>query len=255
MPKFFVCSDIHSHFRLFIRALGRAGYDPENTNHWLVVCGDVFDRGPHSYDLLKYLMKLKRKILIRGNHEDLLEECCVREYAYSHDKSNGTVKTIKDIGGANRGNSFDECCQITWNKTAGYRDLLVNYFETQNYIFVHGWIPCEVNHVGPSWYSQTRYAYMPDWRECNEVEWEAARWTNGIKSAIEGIVEPGKTIVCGHWHCSLGHAYDSNGTISEFGDDAIWDPWYHEGCIAIDRCTAHTGECNVLVIEDEFLKE
>ena len=80
-------------------------------------------------------------------------------------------------------------------------------------------------------------------------------WINGINRALDGIVELNKTIVCGHWHDSYGHFVDSKGKISEFGNDAIWEPWYHEGCIAIDRCTAHTGEVNVLVLEDEFIEE
>ena len=43
--------------------------------------------------------------------------------------------------------------------------------------------------------------------------------------------------------------------ISEFDEDAIWDPYYSDGGIAIDACTAHPGKVNVLVIEDEFLEE
>jgi hypothetical protein len=41
--------------------------------------------------------------------------------------------------------------------------------------------------------------------------------------------------------------------ITEFEDDAIWEPYYAEGIIAIDRCTAYTGEVNVIVLEDELL--
>ena len=138
MPKFFVVSDIHSFYTPLKKALDEKGFDPNNEDHWLVVCGDAFDRGPESEEVLHFLMQLERKILIRGNHEDLLEECCMREFAYSHDNSNGTRKTIQDIGGMGYGRPFDECCQITLNKTQAYRDQLVNYFETQNYIFVHG---------------------------------------------------------------------------------------------------------------------
>jgi hypothetical protein len=43
--------------------------------------------------------------------------------------------------------------------------------------------------------------------------------------------------------------------ISEFEEDAIWDPYYANGIIAIDGCTAHTGKVNVLVLEDEFIDE
>jgi predicted phosphodiesterase len=262
MPKFFVVSDVHSFYAPLKKALDEAGFDPNNENHWLVTCGDNFDRGPESEEVLHFLMQLERKILIRGNHDDLLEECCMREFPFRHDASNRTKKTIEDIGGAGYGRPFDECCRITWNKTQAYRDQLVNYFETKNYIFVHGWIPCEVYYHGEGedrqWYqSKKTYEYKPDWRECNDVEWESARWINGIKRAYEGIIEPGKTIICGHWHCSYGHMLDSIKTdswISEFEKDAIWSPWYHEGCIAIDRCTAHTGKVNVLVLEHEFLE-
>ena len=259
MPKFFVVSDIHSFYTPLTKALDASGFDSNNKEHWLVVCGDAFDRGDESLDVLYFLMTLERKILIRGNHEDLLEECCKRGYWHSHDKSNGTVKTICDIGGAGYGFTFDECCRHTLNKTEVYRSSLLDYFETQHYIFVHGWIPCEKMTGGPNkpwWQMKKTFEYDPSWRECNDVEWESARWTNGIARASDGVIEPNKTIVCGHWHCSYGHALDSmkaDKLVSEFEDDAIWEPWYHDGCIAIDRCTAHTGEVNVLVIEDEFL--
>lgn len=259
MPKFFVVSDIHSFYTPLKKELDDKGFDPNNEDHWLVVCGDAFDRGSESVEVLYFLMNLERKILIRGNHDDLLEECCVRGFPEWHDMSNGTKKTIDDIGGAGCGMPFDECCYITYHKTAGYRIELVDYFETKNYIFVHGWIPCECYGEGydpnKPWHQYKKtFKYKPDWREANDVEWESARWINGIARAQDGIIEPDKTIVCGHWHCSLGYSYDSNGEISEFGEDAIWEPWYHEGCIAIDRCTAHTKEVNVLVLEDEFLE-
>ena len=259
MAKFFVVSDIHSFYTPLKKALDNSGFDPNNEDHWLVVCGDAFDRGDESWAVLPFLMSLERKILVRGNHDDLLEECCKRGFPHWHDALNGTKKTIDDLGGAGYGMPFDECCYITYNKTAGYRSALVDYFETKNYIFVHGWIPCECYGEGydpnKPWHQYNKtFKYKPDWRECNDVEWESARWINGIERAQDGIIELGKTIVCGHWHCSLGHSYDSKGEISEFGSDAIWEPWYHEGCIAIDRCTAHTGEVNVLVLEDEFLE-
>lgn len=257
--KLFVVSDIHSAYTPLKKALDEKGFNPNDENHWLIVCGDAFDRMDESEEVLHFLMSLERKVLVKGNHDILLEECCLREYPERHDGSNGTKKTIQDIGGAGLGRPFDECCRITLNKTQAYRDSLVNYFETKNYIFVHGWIPCEVYYEGKAdkpWYQHNkRFVYKPDWRECNDVEWETAMWINGINRALDGIVEPNKTIVCGHWHCSYGHFVDSKGKINEFSNDAVWEPWYHEGCIAIDRCTAHTGEVNVLVLEDEFIEE
>lgn len=257
MVKLFVTSDIHSHFKIFINELKAKGFDEYNTEHWLVVSGDVFDRGDESEDLLYYLMSLKRVIIVKGNHDILLEECCKRGFPYSHDYSNGTVKTINDIGGAGEGRSFDECCIRTWNKLARYRELLVNYFETQNYIFVHSWIPCYnalQSHPADKWITLTKNEYMEDWRNANDVEWEEAMWGNPFKKYFEGLNKTGKTIVFGHWHCSTGHRMDGK-CKTEFEEDAIWEPFYGTNIIGIDRCTAYTGKCNVIVIEDEFLEE
>ena len=144
--KFFVVSDIHGFYDEFIDALNKAGFDKNNKNHWLVSCGDEFDRGEKSVKVMNFLMNLERKILIRGNHMQLLEELCLRGFPYSYDKSNGTVRTIKDISGKQSVYDFQDACEITYNKLSRYRELLVNYFETKNYIFVHSWIV--VNKVG-----------------------------------------------------------------------------------------------------------
>lgn len=244
MPKFFVVSDIHSFYTPLKKALDEKGFDPKNENHWLVVCGDCFDRGHESVEMLRFLMTLERKIIVKGNHDILLEDCCAREFFYSYDISNGTVRTINDLGGAGYGRTFDECCQVTWNKTARYRELLVNYFETQNYIFVHSWIPT-ISQRGMC------QGYDESWREANFQRWDDAMWGNPFKMAEIEMNQTGKTIIFGHWHCSTGWA-KSEGR-SEFGDDAKFDPYYGDGFIAIDACTAHSGQVNVLVLEDEFL--
>lgn len=254
MPKLFVVSDVHSYFTPLKKALLEKGFDPANKDHYLVVCGDLFDRGEESAELLHYIMALPRKILIRGNHEDLFEQMCQRGYPMQHDKSNGTFDTLMQL--CTSVTDFQIKCAAALEMTRPYFEELRDYFETENYIFVHGWIPCEKSrgeYTSLWWQKRESFEYDPNWRECHAVQWKSARWLNGIDRAQQGIIEPDKTIVCGHWHCSYGHFNDKLGDVSEFGEDAIWDPWYHKGCIAIDRCTAHTGEVNVLVIEDDFL--
>ena len=247
MPKLFVCSDVHSHFTQLKKALDEAGFDPNNTNHWLISCGDLFDRGSESEELFKFVMSLERKILIKGNHDTLLEECCMRGFPYSHDKSNGTAKTIWHLG---KLNSFEECCQTTWGKLGRYRELLVNYFETKQYIFVHSWIV--LNKVGID-----AYEYREDWRKGSNEEWEQIMWTNPFWRAQDGLNKTGKTIVFGHWHCSTGHAMERGYEISEFGKDAIWEPYINkqQGIIGIDRCVSYTNKVNIIVLEDEFLDD
>ena len=249
--KLFCVSDVHSYLEPLKKALTEAGFDEKNPEHYLVSLGDLFDRGPDSKELFYYIMSLERKILVKGNHDLLLEECCMREFPYSHDNSNGTSRTIRDLG---RSPAFDECCRNTWNRMAAYRDLLVNYLETEHYIMVHSFLPLKCSDNLPKYYTKNRqFEYDPDWRNASSDAWEQAMWGNPFELAAQGFNQTGKSLVTGHWHCSTGWAKDEGR--SEFDEDAKWEPYINEEqkFIAIDRCTTHTGSCNVLVIEDEFV--
>ena len=66
--------------------------------------------------------------------------------------------------------------------------------------------------------------------------------------AAQSCIED-KTILCGHWHSSYGHAtYEHKG--SEFGHDADFSPYYGTGVIALDACTAFSKKVNVIILED-----
>lgn len=254
MSKLFVVSDIHGFCTELKEALNKAGFDEANEDHWLITCGDHFDRGEQPYEVMKYLINLPRKILIRGNHEQLFEDMCHRGYAEMYDISNGTAQTANLLGNVKElQGDWSEIYDNAMRRVQPFFNRMLNYFETQNYIFVHSWIPTlpGENWDGKPWYTKNRFdVFNPNWREANQVEWDDAMWGNPFKQAEQGLNQTGKTIVFGHWHCSTGWVKEKS--ISEFGDDAIWEPYYGNGYIAIDRCTAHTRKVNVLVLEDEF---
>jgi hypothetical protein len=253
MPKFFVVSDVHGFYHEMLDALDNAGFDPNNEDHWLISCGDNFDRGPCPEDVMVYLKMLPRKILIRGNHEKLLVECCERGYPGMHDMSNGTFGTINEFGDAGSGYAFDECCIRTLARTHTFLDSMVNYFETKNYVFCHGFIPVTCNDNLPPYYRRNRpYSKMENWRDASQYQWDDAAWLCSFDMIAQGFgIE--KCIVAGHWHASYGR-HMVEGT-SEFGTDADFSPFnYNNKLIMIDGCTAHSGKVNCLVIEDEFLE-
>lgn len=253
--KLFVVSDIHSFYTPLLEALDKAGFDKNNESHYLIVCGDAFDRGPDSVEVLQFLMSLDRKILIKGNHDDMFETLCKRGYPQYYDTSNGTLGTVLQLSGGTTDKSFKDCCDIALSRTQAYRNSLVNYFETKCYIFVHSWIPTvRKSSINPNnkWSKLTTHNYMEDWRQVSDTEWDEAMWGNPFELAKLGLNQTGKTIVFGHWHCSAAWAKEEER--SEFGPDAEWNPYYGKDIIGIDRCTAHTGEVNVLVLEDEFIE-
>ena len=261
--KLFVTSDVHSFFSIMHDALKEKGFEENNPDHLLVICGDVFDRGPESVKMYEYLRDLKNVVLVRGNHEDLLMEMLDRRYGLSHDYSNGTIRTVADLADLlpEPRSDIEEICD-------GVKELLTpfmlryhNYFETKNYVFVHGYIPLKSDDNLSDYYScHRKFKYNPDWRNASDGEWYDARWINGVEQARKGLVCD-KTVVVGHWHCSWGHYLNALGRdgmftkVSEYGPTAIWEPYHGDHIVAIDRCTAHTKECNVIVLEDELLGE
>ncbi|MDO4198779.1 MAG: metallophosphoesterase [Erysipelotrichaceae bacterium] len=265
MKKYFVLSDIHSFYKEMDKALKESGFDIDNREHIIITCGDCFDRGPGSVKLLNFLTKMireERAICIRGNHEWMAMEAIDRGYLKSHDFHNGLDQTIKQLtdSKAIEDDIFYRMRLMKKNsKWNMYLDHLIDYYETDKYIFVHGWIPCD-SEYGGMWFSRP-LKYKPDWRDSSPYEFEDASWLNGMEMWKEGIREKDKTIVCGQYHSSWGHAYLHNDG-SEFLEDynnnngtayARHDPFKDEGIIAMDACTALSKMVNVLVLNEDEL--
>lgn len=256
-----VISDTHGYFNETKAALNEKGLI-KNKNNKVLLNGDILDRGPDAVRLTDYLITLlkeNRLILIRGNHEDLIEDA-LREIengkigevsGFSHHRLNGTFNTIIQLSGMSiREALANPRVLVRRVKNSPYYRILlpacVNYYETEKHIFTHGWIPCKIEGYG----TEKQYYYNPDWRNASAEEWRMARWLNGMKLAFEhGIVEPDKTIICGHINASYGHACIEN-VCTEFGPDADFSPYYGDGIIAIDSCVAHSGKINCVEIDD-----
>ena len=255
MPKFFVTSDVHSYFDELMTALNEKGFDKDNKEHVLCICGDLFDRGSQTVELFEFVKSLKeqdRLIYIRGNHEDLLFDC-VKEIKMGriprgHHFSNGTVKTICQFCNQNEWIMYDptwrdRICETMQPVLDFISDNCVDYAEIGDYILVHGWIPA--------------YQGVNDFRGATSEEWKSARWENGMEmwKNLKCRVED-KTVICGHWHCSWGWSHIRRER-KEFpaanreGWEKSFEPFVDDGIMAIDACTAYSGLCNVVAIEED----
>lgn len=253
MATYFIVSDVHSFYNELQEALSNAGFDINNKNHIFVSLGDLLDRGPDSIKCLEFvnLLPKDRKILIKGNHEYLIEEAIARGYYLSHDYSNGTVKTVEQLNGQRYNDPNDGLLKVQYNKLLHeYLNSVIDYYETDKYIFVHGWIPCLKYIEGVNLYGEdvAYYEPLPSWRHAN---WESATWLNGMDCWKSGITISNKTILCGHWHCSWGNCYFHNKGVDLPKSINELDNWYTEpfidnGIIAIDACTVLSGKVNCI---------
>ena len=265
MKKYFISTDIHSYFSIFLNQLNKQHFDKNNPEHYVIICGDLFDRGQEAKELLKWVTefnKTGRLILIRGNHEDLMLDC-LRElkegrHISPHHISNGTLNTISQITGINE---FDLQLGIYDYKKIHNKmkpllkiiDSMLNYYELGNYIFVHGWVPYTLqdSHDPDQQEGEFSCIMIPEIDlNAEDFMWAHARWSNGMKEWHMGVTIPNKTIVCGHWHCSHGnYLYHKLGS-GEFEKDSSFEPFIDEGVICLDACTAFTQKVNLIVLDE-----
>lgn len=280
MKKYFTISDIHSYYKEAMKALIGKGFDINNKEHIVIVCGDAFDRGDETlkvFDFLKDMKSQDRLIYITGNHEDLLFDCMseisLGKTPGSHHFSNGTVKTICQFTGENEWIVYrptNDLIQRMFDATQEVRDFIrentVDYYELGNNIFVHSWIPCiaDDNNI---YHSRKRYNSIdPIWnvKELDNTNlvryceaWRGARWGNPFTQWKQGLYPEGKRIVFGHWHCSWGHSHIDMKT-PEYPQknqplkwEAAWKPWIKENAVGIDACCAYSGKINCVVFDEE----
>ena len=257
--KLFVISDVHGFYDEMIKALNEAGFDKDNPSHLLISCGDNLDRGEKPREVIEYLSSIENKVLIKGNHDSMFVDMCMRHYPSTDDFYNGTFKTMLDLNMVNSGkvkpDDFEGYFDSAYRMYKPLIDSMCNFYETKNYIFVHSWIPVKLvpNHEESDKYVM-HLEYYQDWRNADPYAWDEAMWNNPYEYASERLNQTNKTMVFGHWHTSW-YWSKFKGIGSEDGDDAKFDIVNDEDLkiIGIDACTAYTGKVNVAVLEDELI--
>ena len=144
--KYFVSGDIHGFYDEWQNALKDKGFNLDNPEHKIILCGDLFDRGNQPKEIIEFVLKHKDKvILIRGNHEDLMEQMIERNSSDYGDLCNGTAQTIVDLYPEWQISEFDLKKIAKETRLQEVLDMCIDYYETKHYIFVHGWIPIVEN--------------------------------------------------------------------------------------------------------------
>ena len=228
--KLFVVSDVHGHADLLKKALENAKYNPDNENHLLICCGDCFDRGEQNSEVLKFFEGIDRKIMIMGNHDARLLEIMNTGMLGAHDFHNGTINTVLEFFGKRAVFDINEPIDFSGksrmvDRLTDFINEMINYYETESYIFVHGWLPNDGKRIAA------------DWRNADEKQWYQSRWSRWVSARYMPGNNEEKIIVCGHHPTTYGDIYRE------------------PGMIAIDAGTFSTKQVNVLVLEDELISD
>lgn len=233
MKKLFVVSDVHGHCTILKQALAQAGFDRDNEDHLLICCGDYFDRGDENLEVLQFFERLPRKVLLRGNHEDLLLKLLQTGKLQPHHYINGTMNTLKNIFGKYCVDPVDDTIDFSGktritDRLCQFIEETVDYYETEHYVFVHGWLP--------------QNAQTPEARQkAGSLAWEKARWSQWIQKYDGNRPLPDKTLICGHVPTFCFKDFP--------GEDAQGSTiFYGNGLIAIDAGTFDSKKINVLVL-------
>ena len=134
MERTYVIGDIHGCYDRLIALMDKINVDLDSET--LVFLGDYIDRGPDSFEVVEYLIDLKKKypgiIFIKGNHEEMLEKYLSKTDRYTY-LINGGQQTLESYSRHYKptDNSPFPAEHIEFFKS------LVLYHETEHYIFVH----------------------------------------------------------------------------------------------------------------------
>lgn len=234
--KYFVISDIHSYYDEMITSLRNHAFDMSNTNHHLIVLGDLFDRGPKAKKVLNYLYELHKNgkcTIILGNHDVFLLEILSEKYdkVMFNVKHNGHGETLKQLSGVkvNEDNLNNIRIKIMEEYPFLY-DWIASfplYLEIDKYIFVHGGID----------------GSNENWR--TETSTRDFVWQNEF--LLPRVTD--KIVVCGHTRIATLKVKTKNYKGLYDLHPEYFDILKLDGKIMIDRFVEIAHELNVLIIE------
>ena len=247
--KDFAVSDIHDHYDLLREALAREGFDVHCADHRLILCGDAFYAGPQPGELFVFLRRLweqGRLVLLYGNHDiELLDDLTAGRFRRPANRTCAalTVAHLTGETGLSDAALTAACERIGFTRFLA--EVPVWYYETDRYVFTHGFIPT------------AKRAYRADWRSATEREWRAAIRSDAMLLSMRcAIREPGKIIVCGHYSAARCYLM-KNATPVDWESKRYKDvsgvpaegfrAFFGDGFIALDGSVKKTGIVNCIL--------
>jgi serine/threonine protein phosphatase 1 len=141
MERIFAVGDIHGCVDKLVSLMDIIDVDLKKET--LVFMGDYIDRGPHSKEVVDYLIDLarggNRVVFLKGNHELMLQNYLSGKdkLSFLYNGGEATLGSYMKGGGLNEANLIPP-------EHLEFFDNLRLYYETENYIFVHGGLKANI---------------------------------------------------------------------------------------------------------------
>jgi len=137
MKKIFAIGDIHGCYDRLKTLMGKIPIDYSGDT--LVFIGDYIDRGPHPFEVVDYLIKLKNRfpdvIFLKGNHEDMLDKFLNGADRYTY-LLNGGQQTLDSYLIKPVQADQSEFFPIPPEHMEFFKSLRL-FYQTEEFIFVH----------------------------------------------------------------------------------------------------------------------
>ena len=180
-------SDVHTRHKLLKKLLECCEYDPDND--YLIIVGDILERGYENIDTLRYVMELcknEKAICLLGNNDTMVTRMA-RTYSYDkfaekmqYKKGNCFEEMARSLGlddfSEEKLTEIRKSIEKNFNDELDFAENLSHAIETEDFIFVHAGLE-----------------KRPDWKNTND---------NYAITAFRYLREEnlsGKWVVCGHF--------------------------------------------------------
>ncbi|MFP4347300.1 MAG: metallophosphoesterase family protein [Thermodesulfobacteriota bacterium] len=136
MGSIYAIGDIHGCLDKLRALMDQVEPEIDPAQDTLVFLGDYIDRGPSSFDVVEYLIRLKARftdvVFLKGNHEEMLELYLngVDRTIYLMNGGNQTLENYLDHSDENEPDPIPVAHR-------NFLSSLTLFHETEKYIFVH----------------------------------------------------------------------------------------------------------------------
>ncbi|MFW5639542.1 MAG: metallophosphoesterase family protein [Thermodesulfobacteriota bacterium] len=136
MGSIYAIGDIHGCLDKLRALMDQVEPEIDPAQDTLVFLGDYIDRGPSSFDVVEYLIRLKARftdvVFLKGNHEEMLELYLngVDRTIYLMNGGNQTLENYLDHSDENEPDPIPVAHR-------NFLSSLTLFHETEEYIFVH----------------------------------------------------------------------------------------------------------------------